>query len=148
MHQMSAQELEDSPVPPSPTARDLRCCCRHHWLQGAEVVSEGQPKADTKGVSLKALGTRRETCPLLGCPRLGVYSGPAEQCCSRKNCPPPSTGPDGGGTRASVCPSIASTLSPRVGEQCLGAQPCCSCLSPRWLFFFLNLFVSMLSHFF
>lgn len=95
------------------------------WLRGTEVVSERQLKADTNGVSLKAPGTGREMCSLPGCPETGVYSGPAEQCCSRKNCPP--------ALHRAVC--VCLKLVPRVGEQCLGSQPCCSCLSPQGLLF-------------
>lgn len=103
------------------------------------MFSKGQPKAETKGVSLRTPGTGREACPLPGCPRLGVYSGPAVQCCSRKNNLPPALGLAGG----AVC--VLPSLSPGWVSGALAHSHADHVCHHRSLFLFLNLLVSVLS---
>lgn len=107
------------------------------------MVSEGQPKADTKGVSLKAPGTGRETYPSPACLRPGVYSGRMEQCYSRKKRPPPSTGLARGAMHP--CPPPPPSLSPGWVSSALAQSHAAHVCHHRGFFFFFLIFLCLCS---
>lgn len=57
------------------SSQEQGACCDAAGTDGCkgQMDSERQPKVDTKGVFLKALGTGKEICPLSWCPISGVY---------------------------------------------------------------------------
>lgn len=91
MHQVSGAVARGQPCP---TSKGPKVPLQAPLAAKSGGGFQGSAKGRHKRGFLE--GSGRWEGNVSGCPGPAVYSGPAEQCCSRKNQPPPTTDPAGG----------------------------------------------------